>query len=210
MIQKPSSPRLNTYWEQLASEGPFNMYESGHRNKVIDLLKEHNVTSLLDMGCGSGPNYMLMKQKGIMPKYKGTDLSYNFIEQAEKLFPEAEWEVQDIRDIPEKDNSWDCVAAVHVMDHVKEYEKAIEELHRVTSRLVILDIWRPLSTTAETKVEDKSDWSGGKWENQWLVTYNKNHLESILKKVGFEIVYEENFPNEPQDHHSFIYVLKKI
>jgi ubiquinone/menaquinone biosynthesis C-methylase UbiE len=177
---------------------------------VIDLLREYKVTSLLDMGCGSGPNYMLMKQKGIMPKYKGTDLSYNFIEQAEKLYPEAEWEVQDIRDIPEKDNSWDCVATVHVMDHVKEYEKAIQEIHRVTSRLVIMDIWRPLSTTSETKVEDKSDWSGGKWENQWLVTYNKKHLESIFKKVGFEIVYEENFPNEPQDHHSFIYVLKKV
>jgi ubiquinone/menaquinone biosynthesis C-methylase UbiE len=202
-------PKLNTYWEDLAKSGPFNMHQTEHRNKAVDLLKEYNVTSVLDVGCGSGPNYKMIKDKGIEIKYKGTDVTHGFIEMSRKMFPEAEWDIQDIRDLKEKDNSWDCTMVVHVLDHVRDYEKAISELCRVSSRLVILDIWRPFTTTMATQVIDRNDWAGD-WEETWLVTFNREHLESIFKKLGMEIVYTENFPNEPHDHHSFIYVLRKI
>lgn len=203
-------PKLNTYWEDLAKDGPFNMHQTRHRNKAVDLLKEFGVKSVLDVGCGSGPNYKMIKEKGIEVKYKGTDVTHNFINICKQLFPEAEWDIQDIRDLKEADGSWDATMVVHVIDHIKDYEKAISELCRVSSRLVILDIWRPFTTSSATQVIDRNSWGKGGYEETWLTTFNQDHLESIFKKLGMEIAYTEKFENDGNDHHSFIYVLRKI
>ena len=208
-MKKPGCRKLNTFWEELAKEGDFNMYQTEHRDKAIDLLKEYKVKSVLDIGCGSGPNYKMILDQGIDIKYKGTDVTHRWVDYCKKQWPDAEWEIQDVREIPEEDNSWDCLLLVHIIDHIKEHEKAIKELHRVTSRLVILDIWRPFTTTSDTRIQSRNEW-GGKWEDTWLVTYNQKQLEDIFNKVGFEIIYTKNFPKCVKDHHSFVYVLRKI
>src|SRR6266511_3777830 len=50
----------------------------------------------------------------------------------------------DLRDLPFEDSSFDCVYASHVLEHIKEDDRALSETNRVfvPSRLVILPLAR--------------------------------------------------------------------
>jgi len=129
---------MKTYWDTF--ETPYQMGPQKHRLYLMGKMKELGIESFLDVGCGTGPLYELNKDYGL--KYKGTDYSPAMIEIAKESFPEGDWEVQDARKLTEKDNSWDAVVLMHALDHLDDYQAAIFEAARVTSKYVIIILWR--------------------------------------------------------------------
>src|SRR3990167_5944784 len=92
---------------------PYQHGAQKHRVYMLNLLQEKGVKSLLDVGCGTGPIYEILRDEAaqaetpLMFDYKGTDYSRTMIETAKGLFPEGNWEVEDMRHLTEADNSWD-------------------------------------------------------------------------------------------------------
>lgn len=218
--------KVKYYWDIVAV--PYQMGPHKHRIYMLDLLKKEGVRSILDVGCGTGPIYDLIKNTweetadGITSfkrwefEYKGVDYSEHFIECAKRELGDM-FEVQDARHLEEKDNSYDCVILMHALDHVKQYEEVIAETARVSSKYVCIILWRMfVPTGGQVQVNDRNmmDKKEGEepWEDTYLMQFTKEALEDVFMKNNLEIVEtaEGEQLNSGQSQWNFLYLLKKI
>ncbi len=73
-------------------------------------------TSILDVGCGFADFYAYLKKLGFVGKYMGTEIISEFVQAAQKRFPEIEVLTQDIYKKPLKEK-FDYVIANGIMNH---------------------------------------------------------------------------------------------
>jgi SAM-dependent methyltransferase len=87
---------------------------------------------ILDAGCGGEKHpYCFLELKKIFPGIIGIDLN-------------GQWHpdiiVQDIKSMSFKDNEFDISLCMSTLEHIKEWEKALNELVRVTKKRIIIVI----------------------------------------------------------------------
>ena len=113
----------------------------------------------------------------------------------------AEYNI-DIMDTGFKDNSFDFIICNHVLEHVKDYKRALKELHRIISPGQHIIISFPIDFKNETLYEDDSihtRWGRirafGQYDHVRL--FGKNSKE-LLKEAGFEVeeIRGEDFDSE--------------
>ena len=200
------------YWDIV--DVPYQMGEQKHRMYALNLLQVKGVQTILDVGCGTGPIYEIIKKHNLPFDYKGTDYSEHFIECAQKLFPEAIFELQDMRHLDEPDNTFDCVLLLHSLDHVKEYDQTIAEAARVSCKYVCIVLWRAFAPEG-VHVNDRNMLSKKEgeepWEDTYLVQYSKEALETEFAKnhLVIEEVAEGEVLNSDQSKYNFLYLLRK-
>ena len=147
-------------------------------------------------------------------KYKGTDYAEGMIRVCKELFPEGDFEKQDMRHLTEPDNSWDCVLLLHALDHLDDYKAAIKEAARVSRKYVCIVLWR--SFVAEgTNLNPRNMYGKEEGEEPWgdtfLQEYSKEVLEGAFKEAGLIIkeTAEGEALNSDNSHYNFLYLLKK-
>jgi len=177
------------FWESEEFELPYQHGPHPHRLYILNLLKNKEVKTLLDVGCGTGPLYILNKDFGL--DYKGVDYSRTMIETAKREFPEGDFEVQDMRHLKEKDNSWDCVVLMHALDHVDDYKAAIKEAARVAKSYVCIILWRKFAVEGTFIREDWS-YSTPKGQEKWeqphyLQEYSMDALFTAFREAGLKV-----------------------
>ena len=160
--------RRRTYWDTF--EDSYQMGHEKHRDYLLSLMNQKGISSFLDVGCGTGPLYELNQENEWVMEYKGTDYSPAMIEIAKKLFPEADWDVQDARDMKEADNSWSAVVLMHVLDHLNDYPAAIKEAARVAQNYVIIILWRAFVDEG-VRLNDRNMMGKEEGEKPWEDTY---------------------------------------
>lgn len=191
-----------TFWDDFGSSGmTYQMGEQPQRMEIFKILKDYDCQSMLDIGCGTGPLYEILKNNNIPLKYKGVDYSSSFIKTCKREFPEARWEVQDARQLSEKDRSWDCCVLLHALDHVDNYGQVLNECYRVSNKLVIVVLWRPFSDTPTHTNSKNKD-----YKDSHLTDFNKNDLDAAIVDAGFNIASSYELDSEK---YNFIYVLEK-
>lgn len=97
----------------------------------------------LDLGCGNGRFYELIKGK---VNYFGLDNSDELISIAQKKYPEAVFRKGNVLDIPFPDNSFDKIFSIAVLHHIpsqKLREVFIKECKRVlkSNGLLVITVW---------------------------------------------------------------------
>lgn len=123
----------------LANETIWKKLNDDHRKILEKEIKKGD--RVLDAGCGYGRNSEMIKSK----KYIGVDFSPDFIELAKELYPDREFLVADIKDLPFEDKEFDVSICVSVKGMIignlgnKEWDKMQKELKRVSNRLLILE-----------------------------------------------------------------------
>jgi len=136
--------KLYKYWQAF---GHYDHYNTSaldnepyiYRSLALGFVKEGQ--SFLDVGCGGGATYQYIKDEKRNIIYKGVDYCEKFIEACQKNYPEAGWEVQDARHLKEADKSYDVVGAFDVVDGMKGWEQALDEMIRVARKKIILLMW---------------------------------------------------------------------
>jgi ubiquinone/menaquinone biosynthesis C-methylase UbiE len=220
-----SKDLARVYWDIV--DVPYQMGVQKHRMYLLDLLGRHKVNSILDVGCGTGPIYQIIKEELVpsspngKPKYhrysfnyKGVDYSENFITCAQEMFGSEYFEIQDARELKEADSSYDCVLLMHALDHMKEYDLVIAEAARVSSKYVCIILWRAFSN-GEVQVNDRNMMNkeeGEKpWEDTYLMQYSKESLLEEFKKNGL-VVKEEAYGevlDSGQSKYNYLFLLEK-
>lgn len=107
---------------------------------------------VLDIACGYGRLAPLFKN------YLGIDFSPDFIEEAKRLYPSKDFEVQDATKLPYKDNEFDWGVAVSFKNMMlgnlgEEVWREIEiEIKRVCKKVLLLEYgeFEDYSDTKET------------------------------------------------------------
>lgn len=121
---------------------------------LVDLVEVHHGSGpLLDVGCGTGRIHdALMRRLVLRPHgYVGVDVTHGMIERSRERFPEADFRVGDVFDLPFPDASFGSVVCVDVLQHLPEIHRPIQELLRVARDHVFLLLW--LSKADESPVE---------------------------------------------------------
>jgi SAM-dependent methyltransferase len=95
--------------------------------------------SVCDVGCGTGALLKRIREaKGGEGRYTGVDF---VVDDAAKL-EGIDYVAARIESLPFPDRAFDTVICTHVIEHLLDYRKAIEELRRVTARRLILVVPR--------------------------------------------------------------------
>ncbi len=85
---------------------------------------------LLDVGCGPGWLLQAAVRQGLL--VRGMDFSREAIRLAHRTVPDAGLVVSDALHTPFKDQSFDYLTCIGVLEHFTEMEKTIAELRRIT------------------------------------------------------------------------------
>ncbi len=115
-------------------------------NSLDEMLALINFSTILDAGCGEGyiSKYIYEKFPGIA--IDAFDISENVINIAQKGFSGICFTTGSVYSI-NKDNFYDLVISLEVLEHIEEPERALNELLKVSNKYLLLSvpnepIWR--------------------------------------------------------------------
>lgn len=97
--------------------------------KLLDHARLFPGARVLDAGCG--PGFVAASAKLLGADVEGIDFSKGMVEQAKDRFPDINFAVADVEDLPARDETFDAVLSNIVLFHVTDPEKAMSEARRV-------------------------------------------------------------------------------
>lgn len=105
----------------------------------LNFIKKYLIgNSILDVGCGKGYFLDIIKNKF---KFKGIEINRKKVEYLNKKFKGKNFLLADINNnLDFKDNEFDTVTCLEVLEHLDNPQKALEELIRVARKRIILSV----------------------------------------------------------------------
>lgn len=202
--QEATWDKISSKWNQYKTEG------FGNRTGLLKRFYTSKDKRVLDLGCGSGRNFI--KIKGVI---YGVDFSQKMLDLAKKKAEKIEANVTLIKSqaykLEFKDNYFDkalFIATLHCIDTKLKRKKAVKELFRVLKPRgkAIISVWNKDSKRWKNKPREKLvSWNVGDtkvWRYYYL--FSPDELKELLQSVGFKIVKES--------HHTarnFVIVIEK-
>lgn len=119
------------YWENITEEG--HLFDNNLANAILDLLKEKQISSLVDFGCGLAEYVKLFKENNIYCKaYDGNPNT--------KTLTQGLGSVLDLSQEVNLNETFDCVLSLEVGEHIpKEYEETfINNVCKHSKKYIIL------------------------------------------------------------------------
>lgn len=162
---------------------------------ILYFVRKHNikVNSLLDVGCAFG--FLLKELSSVFDELHGFDISEFAIEKAKTVVPEARLKIHSLEEpLPYSDNSFDCITAVDVLEHTKNFEKNFEEIVSKLKKGGYLIVSTPLNEWPRRYFgcldKDKTHISVLK-EQELNKIIRKNNLKTIDKRyyAPFPVIY---------------------
>ena len=132
MIEAETTEAMHKHeYARLAARESFYFWNVGRREILREVLWRHlpspNDLTILDLGCGPGGNIKLLAEFG---EVTGLDVSEEALRFARK-YNFAKLILGDGKNLPFRDNSYDLVTSLDVLEHLHDDQKAIKEVFRV-------------------------------------------------------------------------------
>jgi ubiquinone/menaquinone biosynthesis C-methylase UbiE len=100
------------------------------------------VQSGLEVGCGPGFSSPILRHSFPGPTFEASDIDAEHVSAARMKNPDIPVGLESIYALQRPDSSFDIVFALEVLEHLERPRAALDELHRVSSRYVILSVPR--------------------------------------------------------------------
>ena len=180
----------------------YNKYESqnivekrimnGFFKSINNCLGDIKFNTVLEAGCGEGKVTNYIKEY-YNCQIEGFDIGANAIKKAQKDFREIQFCVKSIYDAGYEDNSFDLVLCCEVLEHLEEYDRAMEELLRISNKYVLISVpceplWRILNMCRFKYIKDLGNTPGH--INHW----SKAAFINFLKRYGKIMKVESPLP----------------
>ena len=156
------------------------------RAKVLSLLD--GASSILDVGCGNGVMFEMIREKGLDLDYLGIDVTEKLLAVARELFPADAHRFQQMSlyDLKKLRRKFDVVVGRHVLEHLPDYVPAVQYLYSCARKKLILVFFLPPQPLASGHKRDE------KFERDFYNhTYDLgkfiHHLSSELSPAPSEI-----------------------
>ena len=148
---------------------------------------------VLDLGCGSGGITRKMKELNPSAKIFGVDFNPDAISYAKNTDSGTKglnYKVGDAERIQFRNNFFDIVIGLDVLDHVPDYKKCLNEIYRVLNKEgeLILTVENNYSLWPLVEMLwDKIGGGGRDLMHVHVVRFNPKSFRQIMLKKGFEI-----------------------
>ncbi len=183
-------PNQEKVWDKIACE--WKTFRINPIEEAINFISNCNGT-VLDLGCGSGRNFI-----PIPGKLYGLDFSKNQLKYAKEYAKKEKIKViikkGTIKKLPFKNEFFDkiiSIATIHCIESKKDRERTLEEMFRVLKKggQVLITVWnKNQKKFANGEKEILLSWKIGKKEyRRYYYLYDKKEIENLIKKIGFKI-----------------------
>lgn len=110
-------------------------------DRVVDLcLEEKNISSMLDVGTGSGLFAGAFYKRNLT--VAGVDVNEEMIYAAKDFLPGCELQIAPAENIPFEGGSFDLIFMGVVFHEVDDYKKSLSEAKRVANKMVAIYEWK--------------------------------------------------------------------
>jgi len=150
-----------------------------HRNSLMEVLREIEFDSVLEIGCNIAPNLQRIKNEFKRIRLAGCDINEQSIISARKILPaEANLWVSEASELPFDDKSYDLVITDAILIYIdkKEIEKVRDEMLRVARKGIVMVEWQ----------SNREDKIFGHWRRDYkkLFEGHRVHLNKITNWGG--------------------------
>lgn len=158
------------------------------------LLGKRKVSSVLDVGCGTGSVLAELIQRNIGDRHVGVDV----VDPSEHLDQNAKG--LDLRRydgdrLPWPDNSFDFVYASHVVEHVPDPRGFLQELARVSSRYVYVEVPCEITVRSNPAAVQSALYIGH------INAYTPDYFQILIQTAGLKIVDLTLFDHSLEVHN---------
>ena len=177
----------------------YNKYES--KNPLVKLVvrtylqnldflvETSNVKKILEVGCGEGYIIKHLREK-FNVNIIGMDISNDILEIARSMNPNLKSFWGDIYKLGFKDDSFDMVLILEVLEHLKYPNRALEEIKRVSKEYVIVSvpnepIFRAMNILRLKYLQNWGNTPGhvNNWNKKDFITLLEKHFEILELKT---------------------------
>lgn len=149
-------------------ENCYGLLRTFEKDQLFRIVGDIKSKKVLDLGCGTGRLIGELKLFGAEPT--ACDVSEEMLKKVSKRYPEIPTVCAEASDLPFEDGHFDFVIATFLVVHIKNLEKAFDEIYRVLK-------------------------DGGVFV---LTNINQRKAPKLKLKDGVEIVIESHY-HRPQD-----------
>lgn len=155
----------------------------------------------LNLGCGEGDyDPMIARYTEQMIACDINEQDIAFASQSNKTTPNLSYQVEDALNLSFKDNSFDLITSMEVIEHVGKPYRMMEEIHRVLKPDGLLLMTYPSLDFPFTydPINRIMSFFGDKHISQGAYAFGHDYLisprkfRSKAKELGFEIIEEQN------------------
>ena len=150
---------------------------------TFEYLSSGDITSILDAACGNGVFTNMAAEQFPQKKIVGFDRS-----EAALKYVKTEKFVGEITSIPFSENSFDCVVAHDVIEHlpVDVYELALAEIARVASKYIVIAV--PFEEDLEENISECLKCKTIFNNDLHFRSFDKAAINKLFIPAGFECV----------------------
>lgn len=176
-----------TWFEKADSSDYFSKFMRSGKDQhpshkyAEDLILDMNLSSIADIGVGSGVTFEHLKGEIINRniKYIGIDIVDKVVKGLRFIFADyknADWLVGSLENIPLIDKCVDISYTRHTLEHCNYYKKPISELIRIAKQTVIIVLFH--------KLQDRRDIikTGDRYSNY----YNRSLFIEFLNNLSYK------------------------
>jgi SAM-dependent methyltransferase len=175
--KSPKKWDYQNIWDDLGEDYKIVGPSSRHTRRMIrEFMKRISYQSIIDVGCGTGLllNSLDLEDK----KFGGIDISISGINICNKRFKDGFFETMDIsKEIP--DDHFDLCICSEVLEHIQDDVKAIDNLRKVCSNIII---------TVPCGKYSRTDHDMGHYRR-----YSVGNLLGKLGSAGFKVIKYEKW-----------------
>lgn len=201
-------------WNRIAE--PWKNFRVHPLKEVVEFLKDKK-GKILDLGCGSGRNFM--KIDGVI---YGVDFSEKMLKFAGEYAKKNGINVNLIKaeafDLPFEDDFFDAVifiTVLHCIEKKEKREKALKELLRVMKpgTEAMISVWnKNQEKFRNTDKEIIIPWKcNGRKYPRYYHLYDEDEISKLLKKVGFKVLRVGNVEkSEGNSKKNIVVIVRKL
>lgn len=158
-------------WGDQQKFGPVHRRQ---REQLLKLVAKLEVSSVLDVGCGSGDNLAALRERFPKMELCGSDVSNSALALARKRLPGASFHQMDAQS-GKLDRKFDLVLSNQVIEHLPDDVSALRNMALMARRFVLVATVRGTMRKSEKKI--------GHVRN-----YSDQELRAKASRAGLEVV----------------------
>lgn len=189
---------------------PYKLRKYAHMQQYKTILKHIKPgMKVLDAGCGEGVLSFMLLEKGAI--VTGCDISKPNIakckEYSKKLGENITFLIGDSENLPFENNSFDLVVSSHVLEHLPDFDRGLEEIMRVTKLRAVVAIPTVLNPCSLVQVGGGMFWLKGP---KCYLGLCLGKIKMIWALVTFREGVDETYAGQGVPHiFRFQWVMKK-